>query len=576
MKVIITITLVLSAILANGRFIPNPNPTSVILHERPLKEVHELPDYLFWGNYSGINYLTVARNQHIPVYCGSCWAFGTTSALSDRIKIMRKAAWPDINLAPQVLVSCEMDDLGCHGGDSNNAYKYIYENGITDETCSIYQARGHNNGLACSDLEICENCAPNKGCWQPETFLTYHIKEYGNIKGEQAMLNELQNGPIACAVYADQALDDYKGGIFYEDRHGDETNHIVSLVGYGVADDGTKYWIGRNSWGTYWGENDGFFRIRRGQNDNGIESYCSWATPDEPKLHVNPKKPTIESYTVPENNEKKACRVDQPNRKSHIVEIPAHEQIAPEELPAAWDWRNVNGTNYMSANRNQHIPVYCGSCWAQGTTSALSDRINIVRKNAWPRVTLSPQVIINCYAGGSCEGGDPMGVYDFAFTQGIPDDTCQAYEAHDPVDVCSDIENCMTCVPPPPEVGETGDCSAVTTYKRYYVKDYGAISGIDQMKAQIYKYGPIGCGVHANEKFEAYTGGIYEDDDDGQINHEISVVGWGVEDGKEFWVGRNSWGTYWGEDGFFRIVMGGNNLSIEQSCDYGIIDETRL
>ena len=38
--------------------------------------------------------------------CGSCWAMGTTSALSDRIKMMRKASFPDINLSPQVLINC--------------------------------------------------------------------------------------------------------------------------------------------------------------------------------------------------------------------------------------------------------------------------------------------------------------------------------------------------------------------------------------------------------------------------------------------------------------------------------------
>jgi len=97
-----------------------------------------LPTEWDWGNVNGINYLTNIRQQHNPQYCGSCWAHAVTSMLSDRIKIMRNAAWPDINLSPQVLISCEQMDLGCSGGWANNALEWIYNNYITDETCSIY------------------------------------------------------------------------------------------------------------------------------------------------------------------------------------------------------------------------------------------------------------------------------------------------------------------------------------------------------------------------------------------------------------------------------------------------------
>lgn len=110
----------------------------------------DLPANFFWGNVNGTNFLTYQRNQHIPIYCGSCWAFASTSALSDRIKIARKAQWPDINLAPQVLISCELPDEGCHGGDARTAYEWIHKNNITDETCSPYQAFGHDNGVGCS------------------------------------------------------------------------------------------------------------------------------------------------------------------------------------------------------------------------------------------------------------------------------------------------------------------------------------------------------------------------------------------------------------------------------------------
>jgi cathepsin X len=98
------------------------------------------------------------------------------------------------------------------------------------------------------------------------------------------------------------------------------------------------------------------------------------------------------------------------------LEVHAWDEINADKLPKNWDWRNVDGTNYLSWTKNQHIPEYCGSCWAQGTTSALADRFNILMKDQTPSpVALNAQVIVNCHAGGTCEGGDPSGVYEFAY-----------------------------------------------------------------------------------------------------------------------------------------------------------------
>jgi C1A family cysteine protease len=52
------------------------------------------------------------------------------------------------------------------------------------------------------------------------------------------------------------------------------------------------------------------------------------------------------------------------------------------------------------------------------------------------------------------------------------------------------------------------------------------------------------------------------------ITHDVSVVGWGVEKGKKYWVVRNSWGANWGEGGFFRIARGNNNLALESNCSW--------
>ena len=117
--------------------------TEVVKTALPTISIEDLPTAFDWGNVDGVNYLTNIRQQHNPQYCGACWAHAATSALSDRIKIARGAAWPDINLSPQVLLSCSQGDdefgnLGCHGGYALDSNKWIYENYITDETCAIY------------------------------------------------------------------------------------------------------------------------------------------------------------------------------------------------------------------------------------------------------------------------------------------------------------------------------------------------------------------------------------------------------------------------------------------------------
>jgi len=72
-----------------------------------------------------------------------------------------------------------------------------------------------------------------------------------------------------------------------------------------------------------------------------------------------------------------------------------------------------------------------------------------------------------------------------------------------------------------------------------------------------------------------YTGGIFNDTTgDTEIDHIVSVVGYGVEGGVPYWHVRNSWGTFWGEEGFFRIVRGTNNLAIEEACAWATPKDT--
>jgi len=95
------------------------------------------------------------------------------------------------------------------------------------------------------------------------------------------------------------------------------------------------------------------------------------------------------------------------------------------DVPESVDWRDMNGTNYLSWTKNQHTPIYCGSCWAQGTTSSIADRFNIKFYDYFTTpLGLSAQAVVNCQKGGDCSGGEPGSVYEWAFTNGIPHASC--------------------------------------------------------------------------------------------------------------------------------------------------------
>jgi len=272
-----------------------------------------------------------------------------------------------------------------------------------------------------------------------------------------------------------------------------------------------------------------------------------------------------------------AKRIPSPMKRAPVGKRNYHEPgYKFEDLPKQFDWRNVNGRSLVTVDRNQHLPQYCGSCWAYGSTSAIADRLFIQQNGSYPEPMLSTQDVIDCAGAGDCSGGGDDGVFEYAQKQGIPHESCNPYQAQNMA--CNETFKCYSCGPS--NVG----CYPITNYTLYKIKSYHSIPADkpNEMKAEIYHHGPITCGMMVDKEFFLnYTGGI-DEGSGGDSGHVVSVAGWGFDEasGVEFWIVRNSWGTYWGEGGWFRVATSnskpGQTREIEQSCSYPVVDKDSI
>jgi cathepsin X len=233
----------------------------------------------------------------------------------------------------------------------------------------------------------------------------------------------------------------------------------------------------------------------------------------------------------------------------------SHELLMTQsEYPSDFSWCNKDGVSYCTMSRNQHIPQYCGSCWAHGTMSALADRIKIARNAQGIDINLSIQHMLNCGDAGTCYGGSIDGPYQWIYYiskktgSGISYETSNPYLAcsHDSREgfcpkidtTCKPINVARTCGS---FSSEGGPCTGLSNYPNATIADYGSISGKESMMKEIYSRGPIACGIDAM-KLLNFEGGIIKDEGEG-IDHVVSVVGWGTDPKEGFyWIVRNSWG----------------------------------
>jgi cathepsin F len=221
---------------------------------------------------------------------------------------------------------------------------------------------------------------------------------------------------------------------------------------------------------------------------------------------------------------------------------PAHASFS-NAAPDSFDWRDKG---YVTPVRDQGS---CGSCWAFATVANLEGLYFKLKGQA---VDLSEQILVDCDTYDSaCNGG----LMEYAF-QWL-------------------IENGMETEEDYPYTGYKGSCKAdpskyidmkVTGWKKLG-SSASTWSPVDEeeIKEFLYETGPLAIALNANP-LQTYTGGILDKTSSqcpvSGINHAVTLVGYGAESGKDYWIVKNSWGKNWGENGYFRIKRGSGTCGV--------------
>lgn len=221
-----------------------------------------LPESIDWREKGAV---TSVKNQG---QCGSCWAFSATAALEGAHAIDSGEL---IDLSEQQIVDCAgiaYGNLGCHGGLPDGGFEWVRDNGL----CS-YDSYPYTSGTT-----------KKAGSCEADCMSIVTISGCGDVEPDNQMVLKstvATMGPVSVAIEADTAyFQSYSSGVITGAKCGTNLDHAVLVVGYG-EEEGQKYWLVKNSWGTDWGEN-GYVRIAREESTNDIGTCGIAAQPSIP------------------------------------------------------------------------------------------------------------------------------------------------------------------------------------------------------------------------------------------------------------------------------------------------------
>ena len=200
------------------------------------------------------------------------------------------------------------------------------------------------------------------------------------------------------------------------------------------------------------------------------------------------------------------------------------------DIPASVDWRTKGAVTPV---QNQKV---CGSCWAFSAIAAMEGEHFL---KTGKLVKLSEQQCIDCADGNGCNGGEQRDCFSYA--KGEMMDTEDQY----PYTGWSD-----ECWPKSDGVLKVSSYTNVQQYSE------------SQLKAAISKQ-PVSVTVDSNDyPFMHYMSGIVTEACKSGLDHAVTAVGYGTENGTGYYIVKNSWGADWGEHGYIRIGMNGDGAGI--------------
>lgn len=285
-------------------------------------------------------------------------------------------------------------------------------------------------------------------------------------------------------------------------------------------------------------------------------------------------------------------------------------------LPANFDWRDQLGTNRETLLTPVRDQGNCGSCYAFCISSMLADRASIATSGNFKKL-LSPQDMVNCgrefvsnnldpitprsqklidrgifldstwFALEGCNGGLMAAGINYVIDLGLPLDEEQPYKEKEVSCKNTNVNECRV------KGNHAEDlCIGIETGfpdGPIFMNPTINQQNVNSMMLSIYLNGPVVTGLNIYSDFYYYPqlGEIYEKQDlitvDGVTqpvhfmgSHAVEIVGWGETNGVKYWVCKNSWGTNFGLDGYFKILRGVNEVNIEYDSIASTVDVNSL